>query len=165
MRPSRATVSIRPRHFCWKARSPTESPTTGEPFEILLRYRAKEGRPLRNVSFGVLVLTHLNELMLHLSSPVSGALLDQIPGEGVARCLIPRCPLPAGQYRMHIWAETAGQPIDWIEFACELTVVQGDFFGSGKEPPPTHRAVLVDHGWTVEEHRLEAPEPAGATPR
>jgi homopolymeric O-antigen transport system ATP-binding protein len=144
---------------------PTDNPTTGEPFEILLRYRTKDGRRLRNVSFGVLVLTHLNELMLHLSSPVSGALLDEIPGEGVARCLVPRCPLPAGQYRMHIWAETANQPIDWIEFACELTVVQGDFFGSGKAPPPTHRAVLVDHGWTVEEDRLEAPQPAGAMPR
>jgi lipopolysaccharide transport system ATP-binding protein len=144
---------------------PTDSPTTGEPMEIRLRYQTKDGRPLRNVSFGVLVLTHLNELMLHLSSPVSGALLDEIPGEGVARCLIPRCPLPAGQYRMHIWAETANQPIDWIEFACELTIVQGDFFGSGKAPPPTHRAVLVDHGWTVEEARLEAPQPAGAMPR
>jgi lipopolysaccharide transport system ATP-binding protein len=144
---------------------PTDSPTTGEPLEILLRYRTKDGRSLRNVSFGVLVLTHMNELMLHLSSPVSGALLDEIPGEGVARCVVPRCPLPAGQYRIHIWAEIANQPIDWIEFACELTIVQGDFFGSGKAPPPTHRAVLVDHGWTVDEGRLEAPEPAGATPR
>jgi lipopolysaccharide transport system ATP-binding protein len=144
---------------------PTDSPTTGAPLEILLRYRTRDGRPLRNVSFGVLVLTHLNELMLHLSSPVSGAVLDEIPVDGVARCLIPRCPLPAGQYRMHIWAETANQPIDWIEFACELTIIQGDFFGSGKAPPPTHRAVLVDHGWTVEEDRLQAPQPAGAMPR
>jgi lipopolysaccharide transport system ATP-binding protein len=144
---------------------PTDSPTTGEPLEILLRYRTRDERPLKNVSFGVLVLTHLNELMLHLSSPVSGAVLDEIPGDGVARCLIPRCPLPAGQYRMHIWAETANQPIDWIEFASELTIIQGDFFGSGKAPPPTHRAVLVDHGWTVEEDRLQAPQPAGAMPR
>jgi lipopolysaccharide transport system ATP-binding protein len=144
----------------------TDTPTTGDPLEILLRYRTEDGRPLRNVSFGVLVITHLNELMMHLSSPVSGTLLDEIPGEGVARCLVPRCPLPAGQYRLHIWAETANQPIDWIEFACELTVIQGDFFGSGKAPPPTHRAVLVDHAWRVEDDSpAPSPEPAGVTQR
>jgi lipopolysaccharide transport system ATP-binding protein len=103
---------------------------------------------------------------MHLSSPVSGSLLDEVPGEGVARCLVPRCPLPAGQYRLHIWAERANQPIDWIEFACELTVIEGDFFGSGKAPPPTHRAVLVEHTWRVEED-IPAParEPVGAKER
>ena len=130
--------------------APTDTPISGQDMEILLHYRTAEGRPLLNVSFGVLILTHLNELMMHLSSPVSGTLLDEIPAEGVARCRLPRCPLPAGQYRMHIWAEVADQPVDWIEFACELAVIQGDFFGSGKAPPPSHRAVFVDHSWTVE---------------
>jgi lipopolysaccharide transport system ATP-binding protein len=141
---------------------PTDTPVTGEELQIVLKYKTADGRPLRNMSFGVLVLTHLNELMLHLSSPVAGALLEEIPGEGAARCTVPRCPLPAGQYRLHIWAEINEQPIDWIEFACELTVIQGDFFGSGKVPPPTHRAVFVDHDWTVEEDRgREAlPKPA-----
>jgi lipopolysaccharide transport system ATP-binding protein len=139
-----------------------DSPTTGEDLEIILSYRTADGRPLRNVSFGVLVLTQLNELMLHLSSPVIGAVLDEIPGEGAARCLLPRCPLPAGQYQLHIWAEIADQPLDWIEHACELTVIQGDYFGSGRVPPPTHRAVLVDHAWTVEEGPPATPplEPA-----
>jgi lipopolysaccharide transport system ATP-binding protein len=143
----------------------TDSPVTGEDLDILLAYKTADGKPLRNVSFGVLVLTHLNELMLHLSSPVTGTLLDEIPPEGVARCSIPRCPLPAGQYKLHIWAEIAEQPVDWIEFACELTVIQGDFFGSGKAPPPSHRAVLVDHAWRVDEGRPAAPplEPAEAT--
>ncbi len=143
----------------------TDSPVTGEDLDILLAYKTADGKPLRNVSFGVLVLTHLNELMLHLSSPVTGTLLDEIPAEGVACCSIPRCPLPAGQYKLHIWAEIAEQPVDWIEFACELTVIQGDFFGSGKAPPPSHRAVLVDHAWRVDEGRPAAPplEPAEAT--
>jgi lipopolysaccharide transport system ATP-binding protein len=144
----------------------TDSLITGDDMEILLHYRTEDGQPLRNVSFGVLVLTHLNELMLHLSSPVSGSMLEDIPGHGVARCSIPRCPLPAGQYRIHIWAERAEQPIDWIEFATDLTVIQGDFFGSGKVPPPSHRAVFVDHGWTVEQEGREETTPeTAATPR
>jgi lipopolysaccharide transport system ATP-binding protein len=147
--------------------NPTDSPITGEDLDIELRYRTEERRPLRNVSFGVLVLTHLNELMLHLSSPVVGTLLDEIPGEGFARCTVPRCPLPAGQYRMHIWAEIGDQPVDWVEFACELTVIQGDFFGSGRVPPPTHRTVLVDHDWTVVEEGpgTSVPESADAAMR
>ena len=144
---------------------PTDSPITGEEMEILLRYGTPDGKPLRTVSFGVLILTHLNELMLHLSSPVAGISFSEIPGSGVVRCSLQRCPLPAGQYSLHIWAEIGDEPIDWIEHATELTVIQGDFFGSGKEPPPSHRAVFVDHAWTVEEDQpVPARQPASATP-
>jgi lipopolysaccharide transport system ATP-binding protein len=146
---------------------PIDSPITGEDMEILLSYRTADGKPLRSVSFGVLVLTHLNELMLHLSSPVTGVMFPEIPGTGTVRCSVPRCPLPAGQYSVHIWAEIGDEPIDWIEYACELTVIQGDYFRSGKAPPPTHRAVLVDHAWSVEEDDRRDPrlESAGSASR
>jgi hypothetical protein len=65
------------------------------------------------------------------------------------RCLVPRCPLPPGQYTVTLWADQGGDPLDWIQRACELTVREGDFFGSGKEQQQSHQSVLVDHQWTV----------------
>jgi hypothetical protein len=54
----------------------------------------------------------------------------------------------------------------WALKACELTVIEGDFFGSGKAPPPTHRAVFVDHTWRVDEDSpAQAREPVGASER
>ena len=50
---------------------------------------------------------------------------------------------------MTLWADQGGDPLDWIQRACELTVREGDFFGSGQTQLPSHQSVLVDHRWTV----------------
>jgi lipopolysaccharide transport system ATP-binding protein len=66
------------------------------------------------------------------------------------RCRVPRCPLPTGQYLINLWSDIGGQPLDWVQHASELTVSQGDFYGSGREPPESHRAVMIDHQWSVD---------------
>jgi hypothetical protein len=38
-----------------------------------------------------------------------------------------------------------------MEDAYDLTVVGGDFFGSGEVPPATHGCCLVDASWRLEE--------------
>ena len=108
------------------------------------------------MSFAVQVTTLLGEIMLHLYTKTAGVALDTIPASGEVRCSVPRCPLPPGQYAMTIWADSAGEPLDWIQRACELTVREGDFFGSGQAQLASHTAVLVDHGWAV--------SPAGGDP-
>jgi hypothetical protein len=70
----------------------------------------------------------------------------------VARCSIPRLPLPAGQYLVSVWSDiggTGGEVLDWVQRAAELTVADGDFFQTGRSALPTHSAVLVDHSWDL----------------
>jgi lipopolysaccharide transport system ATP-binding protein len=126
-----------------------DSPTTGQAFDLLLRYETRDRRPLHNVNFVVWIMTDLGQVILHLSSQMTGTLLREIPGEGQARCELPRCPLPPGQYNVALWADVAGEPLDCIEPAFELTVQEGDFFGSGQTQQPSDRSVLVDHTWSV----------------
>ena len=46
--------------------------------------------------------------------------------------------------------------LDQMDDAIELTVIDGDFFGSGEVPPITHGVCLVDGKWRVESSsRLE----------
>jgi hypothetical protein len=40
-----------------------------------------------------------------------------------------------------------------------MTVAGGDFYGSGRQPNPDHRTVLVPHEWSVSE--APAPEADG----
>jgi lipopolysaccharide transport system ATP-binding protein len=126
-----------------------DSPATGEDFEVVLRYETKGGKPLRNVSFAVQVNTLLGDVMLHLYTRTAGVVIRDLPATGEVRCHVPRCPLPAGQYTVTLWADQGGDPVDWLQRAYELTVREGDFYGSGQTQPASHQSVLVDHNWTV----------------
>jgi lipopolysaccharide transport system ATP-binding protein len=126
-----------------------DSPATGQDFDVVMRYESADGQPVRNASFAVQVTTLLGEIMLHLYTRTAGVSLPTVPARGEVRCSVPRCPLPPGQYAVTIWSDVAGEPLDWIQRACELTVREGDFFGSGQAQLPSHAAVLVDHGWAV----------------
>jgi len=139
-----------------------DSPVTGRPLDIVLTYECAE-RPPREVEFALSVVTHLGETMLYLSSSLVGTQMSGIPAAGRVRCHIPRCPLPAGQYLVHAISENQRAPIDYVERACEMTVMQGDFFGTGQAPHSRHRAVMVQHQWDLEPIE-EAPAPVEAEP-
>jgi lipopolysaccharide transport system ATP-binding protein len=126
-----------------------DSPATGEDFAVVLRYETKNGRPLRNVSFAVQVNTLLGDVILHLYTRTAGVAIPELPATGEVRCHVPRCPLPAGQYTVTLWSDQGGDPLDWLQRACELTVREGDFYGSGQAQPASHQSVLVDHSWAV----------------
>ena len=136
-----------------------DSPVSGQDFDIVISYETASRKPLRNVNFTIAVLTQLGQMMLHLSSQAKGTLLGEIPAVGSVRCNLPRCPLPTGQYVLNLWSDSSGQPLDWVQHAAELTVSQGDFYGSGREPPESHRAVMVDHDWSVDTQVLEPARP------
>jgi lipopolysaccharide transport system ATP-binding protein len=127
-----------------------DSPATGQDFEVVLRYETADSKPARNVSFAVQVNTLLGNVMLHLYTRTAGVPIREAPARGEVRCTVPRCPLPPGQYTITLWADQqGGEPLDWIQRACDLTVREGDFFGSGQEQLPSHQAVLIDHSWSV----------------
>jgi homopolymeric O-antigen transport system ATP-binding protein len=126
-----------------------DSPISGQDCELVLTYASDDGRPLRNVNFAILVASFLGVTMLHLYSETRGAQLGEIPPQGEVRCRLPRCPLPAGQYTLNLWADVGGEVLDWIQRAAELTVVEGDFYRSGRGQPSSHQSVLVEHDWEV----------------
>ena len=126
-----------------------DSPATGDDFDVVVDYETRDGRPLRNISFAVQVLTMLGDVMVHLYTKTAGVSLPEVPGRGSVRCSIPRCPLPPGEYTVTLWADILGEPVDWIQRAVPLTVREGDFFGSGNAQPASHQSVLVDHRWAI----------------
>jgi lipopolysaccharide transport system ATP-binding protein len=61
---------------------------------------------------------------------------------------IPEFPLSAGTYLLRLYLERGGVIEDWIK-DLELEVADGNFFGSGRNTPPSWegRLVLVRHSW------------------
>jgi lipopolysaccharide transport system ATP-binding protein len=129
-----------------------DSPTSGEDCDIVLSYETQGGRSFRTVNFGITVFSLEDSLpLLNLSSETAGAVFRDVPPQGEARCRLHNCPLPAGQYFMSITADLAGEMMDGVHRAFEMTVSGGDFYGSGRQPHPDHRTVLVPHEWSVAE--------------
>ena len=64
-------------------------------------------------------------------------------------CSIPRLALQPGVYAFTIWCKVGGNLEDFVADAGKLTVVEGDYFETGKLPPRELGDFLVAHHWTV----------------
>src|SRR4051794_32047631 len=128
-----------------------DAPLTGRDLEFVLGSHPADGRPVAAPRVVITVTTLLGQLMLHLESDVAGAGLAQLPAQGEVRCLLPRLPLPAGRYAITVAAAVGEELLDWVSHASDLTVSEGDWFGTGQRPSEGHPAVLVDQRWAVNE--------------
>lgn len=84
---------------------------------------------------------------------MSTDLVDSTPldlhGEGWIDFRLPELPLSGGNYYVMSYVESNRDVQDWIHNAALLTVVDGDFYGTGKTYPPGWRGkcVLVQYSW------------------
>jgi lipopolysaccharide transport system ATP-binding protein len=126
-----------------------DSPATGKDFDVVVGFETRDGKPLRNVNFGVSITAKgETKPMLSIYSETAGMVFREVPARGEIRCRIKRCPLPSGQYFIDVWSDIHQQMLDALHRATDLTVGGGDFFGSGREVIG-HRTVLVEHSWTL----------------
>jgi lipopolysaccharide transport system ATP-binding protein len=126
-----------------------DSPVTGRDLVIALGYHTIDGREILSPKVNVTFYTLMGDLMCHLESDVASDPLLTLPGRGEVLCSVPRLPLPAGRYTINLFAAAGPERLDWVRHAADVTVAEGDFFGSGQQPSPGHPAILVDHTWAV----------------
>ena len=50
---------------------------------------------------------------------------------------------------LNILGAIGGDVADWVQRAAEVTVTEGDFYGTGRLPSQAHRSVFVDQRWSV----------------
>lgn len=77
----------------------------------------------------------------HVSGPI-----EKVSKNGSIKLTINEFPLLEGTYYYHLQALVNNELADEVQFAGELDVVGGDFFGTGKLPT-LKGGVLVKHGW------------------
>jgi lipopolysaccharide transport system ATP-binding protein len=131
-------------------------PVSGRDVELVLGYRTTDGREIRHPRLAVGITTLMGELMLFLDSDSQGG-LETLPPAGEIRLTLPRLPLQAGRYVVSMSAAVGEEMLDWVHHACDLTVADGDFFGTGYRPRESHQAVLVEQRWTVAETAAHQP--------
>ena len=70
-------------------------------------------------------------------------------GVQILSCEIPTFTLTPGEYTVKVWLDLKGSEADAIEDAAKITVLEADFYGTGKVP--WNGAMVLKHNWHLEE--------------
>jgi lipopolysaccharide transport system ATP-binding protein len=123
--------------------------SSGQNIEIRFHFEADESRRRSNVVAGVLVTTQQDVPVFLQHNKLSGDRFGPLPASGAFICQLPNLPLPPGSYRFTCSIMCGEEYLDMVIDAGELTVVEGDFFGTGMVMPATHGCCLVPARWKL----------------
>lgn len=73
---------------------------------------------------------------------------DERTGHQIMSCEIPSFTLMPGEYAVKVWLELKGSEADAIEDAAKITVLESDFYGTGKVP--WNGTFVLSHHWHLE---------------
>ncbi len=128
-----------------------EHAMSGETLSIVLHYESQHARMLQNCRVSVAVEDLFGQVFFVCSTEMVSKEPQNLPPRGAVRCVIPRLPLSQGRYNLTLFLEVNREIEDWLPAAVPLQVVDGDFFGSGRQYPEgwEGRGVLVPHRWEI----------------
>ena len=125
-----------------------EYAVSGRRLIIRLHYKANTETEFRNCRVSVSVRSYGNTYFLASTELVRNDELI-LKGQGHLDCIIDRLPLSKGEYFLDPFLESNRIIQDWVEAAARLSVLDGDFYGTGRNYPPgwEGKTVLVKHRW------------------
>ena len=119
------------------------------PGDLPPRLPSADGRPVQHLVVGIYVRGNYGQPLFICISRVAQTGFPTLAPSGSVWCHIPELPLLPGVYTLDIWCKVDEALSDRVNHASELTVSEGDFFGSGKLPPREGGEFLVHHEWEV----------------
>jgi len=126
------------------------SAKSGDDLRIGISYILKD-KPVKFVYFRLQILDANEGILFTLNNEHTNSAIPVIDASGTIVCTVPRLPLFGGNYYINVQAfsREAGL-LDDVDFAAELNVIDGDFFGTGRMPA-VKKGMLVPHNWHVNE--------------
>jgi lipopolysaccharide transport system ATP-binding protein len=131
--------------------NPVGHPVSGQHLAFRLHYRVEPGKIMRNCRASITV--HKGEkLYFLLSTDLVDKTQIDLEGEGSIDIIVPELPLTAGTYDLSTYVQSGPDIQDWVDRAAEMSVIDGDFYGTGRNYPPNWggSTVLVHHSWRHE---------------
>jgi lipopolysaccharide transport system ATP-binding protein len=99
---------------------------------------------------GIIIYDSMGTALFNCNTKFFSKMFEINEDKGYVRCSINKLPLMPGYYRIKIYSKANGDWSDQIENAAEFSVVEGNFYESGKLPKTTKSGTfLVDHEWEV----------------
>jgi len=112
----------------------------------------RTGRSLRNARVAVVINDAGGQRVALMDTwLVDADIPELVPGETALRAVMPKVALAPGRYFVTVWSTIGEAVVDWIKDAGAFDVEEGDFFGSGRLPPPGYGPFVLEHHFLVGE--------------
>jgi lipopolysaccharide transport system ATP-binding protein len=132
-----------------------EVPSCGQDITFEICYEASGQLAGKAVVISLGFYNLVGQPLFLCRSDLQGTEFVDLPRKGSVLCRIPKFPLPPGRFRINLHCEVNGVVADWIRDLLTIDVAEGDFYGSGRLPPPVRGDLLVEHTWlTPNSHAL-----------
>jgi lipopolysaccharide transport system ATP-binding protein len=123
-------------------------PYSGQIIKVKISFKISENLSYRNVAIafsitrsdGVLISVFTNELTNQLFT---------ISQSGSFICNLGKMPLMNGLYSINIMINRGSIIEDWLIEAFFFEVVDGDFYGTGRNVESTHKGIFLEQNWEV----------------
>jgi lipopolysaccharide transport system ATP-binding protein len=128
-----------------------EYPRSGQDLIIRVTYQSELDMVFRNCRISVLVKKD-GRSYFHLSTELVDTRQLDLKGSGFLDFIVPELPLSEGNYLLHVYLESNGEMQDWVMDAAEMSVIDGDFYGTGRNYPSSlwrGSTVLVKYQWRL----------------
>lgn len=126
---------------------------TGDELTIRLHYDSRSDLPLRDARVNILVKKD-GRFYFVLATETTEPREVVLNGAGSIEVTIPEMPLSGGEYELSTYIGSGHVRHDFVEAAGKLSVIDGDFFGTGRNciKGAEGKSVLVRHSWRVPVH-------------
>jgi lipopolysaccharide transport system ATP-binding protein len=123
--------------------------STGKNLILRLHYITNANKSIPNCRFSI-TITRKERVYCMLSTELTSKEVLNIEKKGYVEFLIPRLPLTESVYSITVFVEANNVIQDWVMDAYELSVVGGDYYGTGRNCP--HRNFsgeypLIEFSW------------------
>ncbi|HAY33195.1 MAG TPA: ABC transporter ATP-binding protein [Ignavibacteria bacterium] len=120
---------------------------SGQKIKFRVHYKCIKNPDPKNITAGIAISRSDGFLVTVLGNGISSNAFDSISQEGYFTCVLDKLPVTSGLYLLNLIVYQNGIRQDWIQEAVTITVEDGDFYNTGKIVPSTHRSVLLEHKW------------------
>jgi lipopolysaccharide transport system ATP-binding protein len=135
---------------CDESGQPVPCAIVGRKTILRVRCSVRTDKKITRVVAALCLSATSGQYLAMLNSEISGYSLPSTPSFDCIECEIPKMPFPPGSYFVNITVISNGVYQDWVQEAAVLRVEMGDYYGSGKLPPPSHAGMCVEQTWRTQ---------------
>ena len=132
--------------------NPVQPATSGQHLVIRVHYQCHTRNVFKDMRVMIVVNRDERTSCIFSTDLVSRTPLD-LEGSGYVDFHVPHLPLCGGRYFLHAAIENNTVTHDWVQYAAELQVLDGDYYGTGRMYPHDGwrgKGMFVDHSWRFE---------------
>jgi lipopolysaccharide transport system ATP-binding protein len=123
--------------------------TSGQDVNAYLYFQITPGIELKRAIASISLKTSLDIPVFLQHNRLTRDDFGLLPLSGAFVCSLEHLPLPPSIYKLSYSVMMDGEYLDGLTEALEVTVVDGNYFGSGEVPPISHGVCLVNARWSM----------------